>query len=421
MVEEPAEFTQEKSLNATRNIGVLILTSFLGGARFNMVRAIWQPFVLSLGASMPVLGFLEGLAGHRGLITAIVQPLSGWFSDRWGRKPFIASASLMAILSLAFCILANCLGRWWPLIPAMIALGLIGISRPARDSMTAESVQQGSRGIAYSAVMMGFLVPGIFAPAIGGFIAERWGFTVIFVAGIALEIVALILVLRFLQETLRASLSNPAWEKNTGKHMVEFRALWKDVFKKALLPPSELRGFYIATAVDSFVWGLGAAILYGMLRKSYGFSLSQLGLMASLFSGAWALSQIPIGKLVDLWGCRFFLIVSEVLGILLITAWIFASSFQEFLFLQAGWAIVAATWVPAMLAFLADRVSSEERAEAMGRMAAFRGIFAFPAPFIGGFLYELWGIRGPLVANLIGVIVALALIILLVNEQAASE
>ncbi|HDN79393.1 MAG: hypothetical protein DRI61_02270 [Chloroflexi bacterium] len=406
----------KKEHNSLHNLGILIATSFLGGMRFNMVRAVWQPFVLSLGASMPVLGFLEGLAGRRGLITAIIQPLSGWFSDRQGRKPFVAVANLMAIISLVFCIFADQIGTWWPLLPATIALGLIGISKPARDSMTAESVERKALGTAYSAVMMAFIVPGIFAPVIGGFIAEKWGFTPLFIIGIALECVALVLVLRFLQETLNNSSAVKVPSPNPSVHLAEFRTLWRDIFKRTMIPPSDLKGFYIATAVDAFVWGLGAGILYGMLHKTYGFSLAQLGLMSSVLSGVWAISQMPIGKLVDTLGAKVFLIASEVLGIAVVVGWITSTSFRAFLILQVGWALVAATWVPAMLTFLAHRVPSDERAEAMGKMAAFRGIFSFPAPYIGGLLYDLWGIRGPLEANLIGVIVALMLIIALVRE-----
>ena len=63
------------------NIRVLAAGAFLRGMRDNMVRVVWQPFVLSLGASMPLLGLLESLGGIRGLVPTLVQPLSGRLSD----------------------------------------------------------------------------------------------------------------------------------------------------------------------------------------------------------------------------------------------------------------------------------------------------------------------------------------------------
>lgn len=43
----------------------------------------------------------------------------------------------------------------------------------------------------------------------------------------------------------------------------------------------------------------------------------------------------------------------------------------------------------------------------MGRMAAFRGLVGFPALYIGGLLYEHLVFRVPLLANKVGLFVAL--------------
>lgn len=73
----------------------------------SMVLAVWQPFALSLGASMPALGLLESLGGRMGLATGLIQPLGGRLSDRVERKPLIALASLMAALGLSFYVLTQ--------------------------------------------------------------------------------------------------------------------------------------------------------------------------------------------------------------------------------------------------------------------------------------------------------------------------
>ena len=44
----------------------------------------------------------------------------------------------------------------------------------------------------------------------------------------------------------------------------------------------------------------------------------------------------------------------------------------------------------------------KQRAEEIGRLGAFRGLLSFPAPYLGGLLYEAVGFRGPIVANLVG-------------------
>ena len=387
-----------------KNLRVIAVTAFLAGLFSSMMQAVWQPFVLSLGAPMSALGFLESLGGRRGIVTALIQPVSGWLSDRLGRKPLIALGSLLGLLLVLFYILAAVLGDWRWLLPGVVLLGATMASRPAENSLIAESARASRRGTAYSLLMASWIAPGIFAPTLGGFIADRWGFIPVFLVRLVLEALRLLLILWFLEETLiRAT---------RGISLGEL----KGVLARMVVPPRELRGFYWATAVDIFAWGLGSALLFGMLSKTYGFTTFQLGIMSSLLSTVWVLTQLPIGRLIDRYGCKPFLALSEALGLLVVGGWLLSTSFLAFAALHALFGLVAATWAPAQQALLANSVSEEQRGEAMGRLSAFRGLIGFPAPYIGGLLYDRFGFQAPILANLVGVAIALVTILLAVQE-----
>jgi MFS family permease len=190
--------------------------------------------------------------------------------------------------------------------------------------------------------------------------------------------------------------------------------------KRSLVSP-KLKGFYVAVTVDAFAWGVGYQILLGLLSKAYGFTPSQLGLMSCLSSLGWTLYQIPIGKLVDRYGCVKFLMLSDVIGIIVLAGYLTFTRFEVILALQILFGLVPAMWVPAMLTWVANSVSESERGEEMGKISAFRGIFAFPAPYLGGLLYEAFGFRGPIFVNMIGAIIALFLIALFVWKPATSQ
>jgi MFS family permease len=127
------------------NLSILSATGFLSGIHTNMVSVVWQPFALSLGASIPMLGLLTSLGGFGGIVTSLVQPLGGWLADRMGRKPFIVWASVVLISGYALYTLAGLTRAWTLLIPGILLLGISQLSRPARTSITAESVG-GQRG-----------------------------------------------------------------------------------------------------------------------------------------------------------------------------------------------------------------------------------------------------------------------------------
>ena len=106
----------------SQNLRVIVVTSFLTGLCSSMTQAVWQPFVLSLGAPMSTLGLLESLGGRRGLATTLIQPIGGWFSDRLGRKPLLALGSFLGLLVMVFYLLAAVLGDWRWLLAGVILL-----------------------------------------------------------------------------------------------------------------------------------------------------------------------------------------------------------------------------------------------------------------------------------------------------------
>jgi len=364
----------------------------------NLISAIWQPFVLSFGVSMSSLGLVESLSGHRGIIPALVQLVGGWLSDRRGRKPIIIWGGILTFPYFGLCLLAFYLKDWRYILPAIFFLGLSAYSRPARESMVADSVQARELGLAYSFVMAAFLLPGLFAPAMGGFMADKLGFGSVFALGLLLEALALLPIAVWAQETITY---NPST---------------KELTLKSFSIPAHLLPFYITSAADFFSWGLSYGILYGMLAKTYGLSSSQIGLIVSASFTAWLVFQMPAGKLVDRFGGFKLMVISEALGIPLMVGWLLARSMKDFLLLQILWGLVAATWVPAMQSYIALKVPKEERGEAIGLLSAFRGIVSFPSPFFGGLLYEVAKFPGPILASLAGIIVTIAMFLFWVKE-----
>jgi len=391
-----------------KNLLVLTASSFLRGGHNSIYNVIWQPFALSLGASMPTIGLLSSIGGMNGIFTTLAQSFGGWLADRIGRKPFILAASVFVIVAYALFALAGALNLWLLLAIAIILFGLSALARPATSSITAESARQGAHGTAFSLTMVAWVVPGILAPTLGGWLAEQIGFVGVFPILLALEAVALWLAWRFLRET------------RGEREAINLRDLGR-AFVRSILPPKGLRGFFIATAGDSFSWALGWGLLNGMLKDSYNFSVEQLGIMASVMSLSWALMQMPIGRYVDKHGLKGIMVFSEATGIPLMLIWLTQTSFEWFLVGQVLFALTASTWVPVVNTYLTRTVPPSERSEAFGRFNMFRGLVAFPASSIGGLLYAWGGIHAPLAANLIGVFVVVALLILFVKEPRNSE
>jgi len=123
-----------------------------------------------------------------------------------------------------------------------------------------------------------------------------------------------------------------------------------------------------------------------------------------------------IGRQVDKQGCVLFLIVSELISVVVLAGWMVVKSYPAFLALHALGGLAVATWIPAFMAWITNSVPEKQRAEEIGRLGAFRGFLSFPAPYIGGLLYEAFGFTGPIAANLIGAVVVSVLFWLFVAD-----
>jgi MFS family permease len=380
----------------------VIARSFISGIEQSMVGVIFQPFVLSLGASMSQLGLLNSLGGWGGLIPTLAYPWGGWIGDQRGRKVVLLGASCAAMGAFLLYTVAGWLGALLVVLPAIILLGISQVYQPVNSALVAEAVGAGKRGSAYSLIMIVMIVPGIFVPILAGAVADRFGFLFIFPAAIAFEIIAFVLIFRYLREKRPASAPKRDWRSTLGF----LRVAW--------VPPADLKWFFIAIAMDSFAWGMGFGLLYGLLRREYDFSTTQLGIMSAVSSTTWALTSLPIGRLVDRWGARPVLILSEAMAPPLMLIWATQGNFQILAASMVIFALTAATWVPARNVYVTQAVEPARRGEIFGRLSAFSGVLAFPASYLGGFLYDNVGFSAPFIGNLVFAMVTVAILVLLV-------
>jgi MFS family permease len=366
------------------NLLVLALIAAFRGIRDNFRTVIWQPYALSLGVSVQGLGILESVMDVTRLI---VQPILGAASDSYGRKKFLIFREVISIL-VAFCLLFA--SSWYLLAVAMFLVGLNWAFLPVWNSTIAESSDSSRVGYFFSIIGSSFMGAGLIGTLSAGYIAQEFGYSLVFIISILFGLSSLILVTLSLKET-----QTPSGENG-------FTLL--DTFKPLLLsfkPAPHLRGFYVTMAVDLFAFGLGYRLLNGMLSESYGYTPYMLGLMSTVRIGVMAVSQIIVGRFVDRIGYHRCLAASQTLACVFLGMIVYSKSFPFILGSSVLMGFASALWMPAEQSWIVRNVKSEERAQSIGGYATFRALFSFPGPAIGGYLYEVFGFDVPIMANLV--------------------
>jgi MFS family permease len=395
-------------LSSNTTLVAVISRSFISGIEQSMIGVIFQPFVLSLGASMSQLGLLNSLGGFGGLIPTLAYPWGGWIADQRGRKVVLLGASCAAMGAFAMYSIAGWFGAPVMLLPAIVLLGISQVYQPVNAALVGEAVRAGKRGSAYSLIMVITIAPGIVVPIAAGAVADRFGFQYVFPAALVFEAIAFVLLWKYLRENRK-----PVHAQDGSRAIFDF-------LKRAWIPPSELRWFFLAIAMDNFAWGMGFGLLYGLLRKEYGFTTTQLGIMSAVTSSTWALTSLPIGRLVDRLGARPIMILSEALAPPLMFLWATQSNFEILAASMSIFALTAATWIPARNVYVTQTVEPSRRGEIFGRLSAFSGVLSFPASTIGGFLYDRVGFYAPFAANMVFAMVTLAILVFLVHTPHTS-
>ncbi len=379
------------------NIPALAISDFISSNGWSIFEVIWQPFVLSLGATIPILG---GLSSIHTILGSGLQAITGRFSDSTGRKNLQMLSFVFGIVAVTICLIASV---WIFLIPAVICFGLsTAFMEPANMSMIAESVKERKRGIAFGIIALTWFIPGLYASIIGGYLATLYGFSITFMIILFADFLSLLIFAIFVKETL------------SQKKNVNFHAILNSL-RDFIRPKFGLSRFYVAVVLHNFRWALSSLIFYGMLTETYHFTLFQLGILEAVFCAVTSLSQIPFGWLVDRYGRKTFLIISELARIIPLIGYIFSNTFFEFLIFRGMMGVAVATWIPAFQAYISDAVPEEERARHIGDLNALGGLIAFPAPLIGGILFDAWGFDAPMLTSLI--LVATTLLVLITIKK----
>lgn len=181
-----------------RDMLILFAIFLVSSLAFDLTSPIWSIYIESfLGASMTELGFVFSAAGA--VVTAM-ELLSGFLSDKYGRKRIHVFGSLLAVFPPLMYALA---GNWFDLVPWVVLSGFAwGLHSTVRWTMVADISSAKTMASAYSWANISVLVGSTVSPFIGGIVADLYGIRFPFFASFMLTLAVFPLAL-LMPETSR--------------------------------------------------------------------------------------------------------------------------------------------------------------------------------------------------------------------------
>jgi MFS family permease len=371
-------------LGMGRNALVLSVTESVGQGILFLVSPFWALFVLDIGASLPVLGFLGFILG---LTRIALQPPVGYLTDRIGRKRLVVWGGFVASFAPFIYFFAT---RWEHLVPGVVLEAFTNIVLPARQAMFADSVEPERRATAFAAIHTLFAVFSMTMPVLGGFLLERVGFLpgmrVFFLVSGVTMLLASIGRWRFLREDF---VHQPGPGEERG-----IRRVFLDTFE----PVRTLRALRVVL-LGAFLYSLAVGVLtqYGVVYATgvIGLSTAQWGLVVGGMGVVGILTRLPIGRMIDRFGRKISLLLSYSIRPLFILVFTVATGFRQVLLIQMVDNLFAYVQQPALEALVTDIASKERRGRTYGVMNMVPGVALTVSPLIGAALWEGVGAAWP--------------------------
>jgi len=380
----------------SRNVFLLGLVSLFTDASTEMLYPLIPLFLIgTLGAPVAVLGLIEGLAEAT---ASVLKGLSGWLSDRTGRRRplVIAGYGLAAVAKPVLALAAG-----WPLVLAARVLDRFGkgLRGTPRDALIADSTPEHLRGRAFgfhrSTDQIGAVAGPLLAlPLLAAF---HQNYRAVFVAAFVPAALGVLLLLAV---------------RDTGRGGVQ--VVRPPRFRLRDTSPA-FRRFLGITLV--FALGNSSDAFIILLAQHLGFSAQRIVLLFAAFNLTYVLSAYPAGLLSDRLGRKRLLVggfgvfALAYLGFALIRApgwlWLLFPLYGLYMGLTDG----------VIRAFVVDLVSPEHRATALGLQATTIGLATFPASAIAGLLWQGLGAPAPFLYGALMAAVAAVLLGSLVKPE----
>ena len=387
-----------KSLSLHGNIPGLIASGLIEGTAWQMYELVWQPYIISLGGSMAIIGSMQSLYT---LVTNGLQFVTGELCDSWGRKTVITGYYLASIAGLLISVYAR---DWRWLVPVIVLYSIAdSLGEPSFYPIFAESVDAKKIGLSISLLSLTWFLPGLYSKLFAGYIGDNVGLVNVIRLVLLGEVAATLVFFFGVEETLKE------------KRPMDW-AVVKSNIVGVLKPRGDLRDVYLLSILDRFSWAMNRGIFVAMLYESLGLSLLQIGVLMTVATATTSLALIPVGNLVDRHGSPIFLRASVLLAIASFAGYAVFRSFPVLLVLQVFRGLAMGLWDPSYNSFLAKAVPEGERGSLYGSINGLRGIIVFPAPLIGAYLFEGFGLRGPFAASIAVSCLALVMASRLKNE-----
>jgi len=361
-----------------RDILILCVIFLVSSLAIDLVSPVWSIYIRSsLGASMTELGFVFSLSNA---VAAVMQILSGFLSDKYGRKRLHVLGTLLAAFPPLMYALAS---NWLDLLPWVMLSGFaVGVYLPIRWAIIADVSSTKTMASAYSWTNISWLVGSTVAPFIGGVAADLFGIRFPFFACFILRFA--VFPLTFLMRETRRKLQAKTVEyKNEGADVIHGYV-------------GTVMMFSLINIFQGMGIGVTGPVIPVFVMANFHVEFTFIGILYAIgFGVASIIVQIPGSKFSDLFDRRTVMFVAFVISSPFFLLFAFSRNTIELIvFMFLSNATLNLSW-SAFQTLMMDATPSSKWGLINGVSATTFWIGQLIGNALSGILWDNWGMLAP--------------------------
>jgi MFS family permease len=388
------------------NIIITGLTSLFTDISSEMIYPIISLYLLALGSSPALIGFIEGIAEST---ASIVKVFSGAISDR------IRKRKSLAILGYAFSPIGKIfmwLAKGWGFVFVGRTLDRFGkgIRTAPRDAIIAESSTSDNRGSSFGLHRAFDTIGAILGVISAIFIMRELGLNENLHTAHKIQsylpAFKTIILISLIPAAIGVSILFLVKETGTGIPLGHDLSLkWSKLDKR-------LKAFLIVTFI--FTLGNSSNQFLLMRAKGLGFSVEGVLLLYLVYNLVYGIISWPAGRLSDKIGRKTLIVSGYFVYAIVYTGFGLTSSSSAMWLLFSIYGLYIAFTEGVEKALVSDIAPKELKATLIGLHATLVGIGLFPASLIAGFIWDTLGPQFTFYfGGLMGAIAAIGMLIVL--------
>jgi DHA1 family multidrug resistance protein-like MFS transporter len=387
-------FPISPSVSWQRNLAVLWIGQLIAAVGFSVTLPFLPYFVQELGITgVDRVAFWAGLVTSTQATTmALMAPVWGSLSDRYGRKIMVVRAMLGGSLTIGAM---GFVGNVYQLVVLRAIQGLFTGTVSAATTLVASSTPPQRRGYAIGLLQMALYLGHSAGPLLGGFVADTLGYRPAFWVTGGLLFVAGMLVTVGVHEEF-----TPPEESDQTTTAARTPRLWDGLLLVLHTRPL-MAGFGIRVLMRTAA-NVMAPILPLFIQQiaDPGVKIASLaGTMAGVASVTSAGAAILLGRVSDRIGARRVLLTCGIAACLLYGAQAWVDTPTQLLLLRAGGGAATGGILASVGALLAELAPKDRFGAVYGVDTSMVAAANALAPMIGAALTASWGLTAPFIGS----------------------